>query len=74
MPDALGQMRLSGDEDCGVSLLCYRGGCDPYHGGEVAYLGNHPIDGKPSFGRDQLAAFIEFIHQHAEYHWKKNDA
>jgi hypothetical protein len=74
MPDALSSMRLSGDEDCGVSLLCYRDECDPYHHGEVAYYGDHAPAGKPSFKPDQLAAFIEFIHQHAASHPEGSDA
>ena len=67
-------MRLSGDEDCGVSLLCYRDECDPYNHGDVAYYGDQPLASKPSFATDQLAAFIEFIHKHAESHWKKDHA
>jgi hypothetical protein len=67
MPELPEYMRLSGDEDCGVSLLCYHSACDPYHHGEVAYYGE-PMVTKPSFKTDQLGAFLDFIVQHAQSH------
>ena len=69
MPEIPEYMRLSGDEDCDVSLDCYHSACDPYHHGSVAYYGANVIRrDKPYFELSQLSEFIDFIRQHARSH------
>lgn len=68
MPEIPEYLRLSGDEDCGVSLDCYHSACDPYHHGSVAYYGTYPLNDRPFFETACLAAFIDFIRQHAASH------
>ncbi len=66
MPDFI---RLSGDEDGGVSLTCYKDSCDPYHHGDVAYYGGSGAQvGKPYFASLALGEFLAFVAEHAASH------
>lgn len=69
MPEIPEYLRLSGDEDCGVSLDCYHSACDHYRRGPIAYYkGLSEVPRVPNFEADQLAEFIDFIHEHARSH------
>lgn len=69
MPEIPEYLRLSGDEDGGVSLDCYHSACDPYHHGSIAYYGGlSETHGMPNFAGDRLADFFDFIRQHARSH------
>lgn len=62
-------MRLSGDEDGGVSLTCYKDSCDPYYHGSVAYYsGSGALLGKPYFASLALGDFLAFVAEHAASH------
>lgn len=62
-------IRLSGDEDGGVSLICYHADCDPYHHGDVAYYGGSGRQtGKPYFASLATGGFLAFVRMHAEMH------
>ncbi len=69
MPEIPEYLRLSGDEDCGVSLDCYHSACDPFRHGSVAYYGGlSEMYGMPNFASDRLGDFFDFIRQHARSH------
>lgn len=60
-------IRLSGNEDCGVDLLCYQNSCDPYHHGSVAYYGG-PTAVRASFSTKDVGGFLAFIQAHVAQH------
>lgn len=68
MPEIPEYLRLSGDEDGGVSLDCYHSACDPYHHGSIAYYGVSGIGSLPYFETSRLADFFDFIREHARSH------
>lgn len=60
-------IKLSGDEECGVDLMCYRDSCDPYDHGALAYYGD-PTAAGVSFATTELGGFLDFIEAHATMH------